>query len=323
MENSKAFLDNYANDPEQIGLFFTSARKAGNLHAQAEDIRELRAGLDALQDPTFEDMRPGFEALLASPSLVRYFEDEVSCSLNSDIHQAQGQAIDNDAMQGLQIIDSQHYAIAVVVSDPTAIADKKHRTRNTATSVMMTPKDLLVRFIRAGGARITFYSCDEVNDANPARADMRCEAGRTVAVNDGDTFVLRAGRDSFSVESAESVVCFAQAYAKHSSVAVMPEFDSRTRTLIGLSATNDKSSRIQMMATILRLFGHDRAFEIAEPFASHEDYFVRWYVARELIAIDTERALPLIESMATNDPHPQVRETANRTLAMLRPAIAA
>jgi hypothetical protein len=323
MENSKAFLDNYANDPDQIGLFFSSARKAGDLHKQAHDIRALRADLDAMEDPSFEDMLPAFQALLASPSLTRYFEDEVACSLDSDIHQAHGQAIDNEAMQGLQIIDSQHYAIAVVVSDPTAIADKKRRTANLATSVMMTPKDLLVRFIKAGGARITFYTCDEVNDSNPARPDMRCDAGRTVAVHDGDTFVLRAGRDSFSVESAESVVCFAQAYAKHSTASVMPEFDSGSRRLIGLSATNDKSSRIQMMATILRLFGHERAFEIAEPFAAHQDYFVRWYVMRELIAIDSARALPLVEAMATNDPHPQVRDTAVRTLAMLRPAIAA
>lgn len=323
MENSNRFLSKYANDADQNSRFFASAREAAKRHAESADIAGIRRQLDAMDAPSFADMLPCFERLLASGELCRYFEDEVACSLASDIHQAQGQAIDNDAMQGLQIIDGEHYAIAVVVADPTSVADKKRRNRDRATSVMMTPKDLLVRFIRAGGARITIYSCDPIDDTAPADRDMQCHPGRTVAIKDGDTLVLRAGLDSFSIESSESVVCFAQAYAKHSDVAVMPEFDSRSLKLIGLSATNDKASRIQMMTTILRLFGHQHAFDIASPFVAHPDYFVRWYVMRELIAIDSCRAWPLVEAMAADDPHPQVRLTARRTLALLAPAIAA
>lgn len=323
MENSSRFLSMYANDAEQNQRFFASAREAASRHARCTEIADIRRELDALDAPSFDDMLPLFDRLLASRELHRYFEDEVACSLASDIHQAQGQAIDNEAMQGLQMIDGQHFAVAVVVADPTSIVDKKRRNRDRATSVMMTPKDLLVRFIRAGGARVTLYSCSPIDDQAPADRSMQCAPGRTVSINDGDTLILRAGLDSFSIESSESVVCFAQAYAKHSTASVMPEFDSRTRNLIGLSATNDKASRIQMMTTILRLFGHERAFDTAVPFVAHPDYFVRWYVMRELIVIDPERARPLVEAMAVDDPHPQVRSTAARTLALMTTPIAA
>lgn len=323
MENSQFFLNQYANNPEEQARFFGSARVANDRHLQISGIAELKAAIAAIKDPTFEDMLPHFRRFLASDAIHAYFQNEVEASMGSDIHQAQGQSIDNEAMTGLQFIDTDHYAVATVVADPTSVAFKKYRNRNTASSIMMTPKDLLVRFIKAGGAVVTVFSCDAITDENPATPDMTCAVSRTFRVEDGDELVLRAGRDSFTFESSDTVVCFAQAYAKHSPASVMPEFDAGTHRLIGLSATNDKSSRIQMMTTILRLFGHDEAFEACLPFATHQDYFVRWYVMRELLAINPERAWPLVEKMATDDPHPNVRATAQRTLDLLRPQLAA
>lgn len=323
VENSQFFLSQYADNPKEQAKFFGAARVANDRHLELREIAELKSAISTMQGPTFEQMLPHFQRFLASDAIAGYFGNEVKSSLESDIHQAQGQSIDNEAMTGLQFIDTDHFAVATVVADPTSIAFKKYRNRLKPSSIMMTPKDLLVRFIKGGGAVVTVFSCDAITDESPAAPDMACTVVRTFRVEDGDELLLRAGRDSFTFESADSVVCFAQAYAKHSRASVMPEFDSRTMTLIGLSATNDKSSRIQMMATILRLFGHAEAFESCLPFLRHDDYFVRWYVMRELLAIDAKRAWPLVERMAAADPHPNVRVTARRTIEMFRPSIAA
>ncbi|MFP7722614.1 HEAT repeat domain-containing protein [Lysobacter sp. A3-1-A15] len=323
MENSQFFLSQYANNPDEQAKFFGAARAASDRHAELAEIALIKSSIGAMAAPTFEDMRPHFSRFLASDAIAGFFRNEVECSLESDIHQAQGQSIDNEAMTGLQFIDTDHFAVATVVADPTSVAFKKHRNRSKPSSIMMTPKDLLVRFIKGGNAVVTVYTCDAITDESPATPDTSCRVLRTFRVEDGDELVLRAGRDSFTFESAETVVCFAQAYAKQSTASVMPEFDSATHRLIGLSATNDKASRIQMMATILRLFEHGDAFEACLPFAGHTDYFVRWYVMRELLAIDADRAWPLVEKMAEQDPHPDVRRTARRTLEHFRTPIAA
>lgn len=317
MENSQFFLSHYANNQKQQSLFYESARAANERHAKLSDITELRHAIDSMVAPTFDDMFPYFERILSSDSIRQVFQTEAECSLLSDIYQAQGQSIENDVMSGLQFIDGEHFAVATVVTDPTSIAYKKIHNADKATSVMMSPKNLLLRFIRAGGARITVYSCDPITDDTPATSETSCRKIRTYRVEDGDMLVLRAGQDSFTFEYADSAVCFAQAYAKYSPMSVMPEFDSKTMRLIGLSATNDKSSRIQMMTTILRIFKHADAFEVMKPFIEHEDYFVRWYVMRELLSIDHKRAWPLVERMATYDPHPHVRQTAAKTLDLL------
>lgn len=323
MENSQLFLTKYANNPGEQAKFFGSARAASNAHAELADISALHSSIDAIAAPSFDDMLPSFRQFLASNAIRRYFEQEVECSLQSDIYQAQGQSIDNDVMTGLQFVDTEQFAVATVVADPTSVAYKKARNRDKPASIMMTPKDVLVRFIRGGGARVAVYVCEPITDQAPAHLELRCRLVRTFHVQDGDELILRAGQDSFAFESSESVVCFAQAYAKHARASVMPEFDSRSLKLIGLSATNDKASRIQMMTTILRLFQHTEAFDLCLPFARHEDYFVRWYVARELLAIDAERAWPLVAEMATHDSHPHVRNTAQQTLKLFRSTVTA
>ena len=57
------------------------------------------------------------------------------------------------------------------------------------------PKDLLVRFIKAGGAVVTVFTCDAITDENPATPEMTCTVERTFKVRDGDELVLRVRDD--------------------------------------------------------------------------------------------------------------------------------
>lgn len=323
MENLNFFLSQYVNNPNEFAKFRSALETAGNLHAELPDVAELRSSIESMPDPTFAQMLPHFQRFLASDSISRFFEQEAKCSLSSDIYQPRGKVLNNEIMTGLQFVEAERFAIAGVAVDPTALAFKKHRNKNKASSIRMTPKDVLIRFIRSGGAVVTIHSCDPITDATPATANMHCRLERTFKAKDGDEVVVKAGQGSFSFDSSESVVCLAQAYVKYAPTAVTPEFDSRSLKLIGLSAANDTSCRIQLMSSVLRLFKHRDAYDTCLPFASHPDYFVRWYVMRELLAMDPERTWPMVKTMAERDPNPGVRKTASRTLELFRDSFAA
>lgn len=318
MENIDFFRNNYINNPQEFEKLLSAIQTARALHNELSDITELRSSIDSMHHPTFEDMLPYLRRFLTSISIRKYFEQEAKCSLNSDIYQPIGKALNNEIMTGLQFVESQRFAVAAVAVDPSSLAFKKHRNKERATSIRMVSKDALLRFVKAGGAVITIHSCDAITDSTPATADMRCRLERTFEVKEGDEVVLRAGRDSLSFESCESSACIAQAYLKYSPVPVTPEFDACSLKLIGLSSSNDTSSRIQLMSTILRLFKHSDAFDSCLPFIKHSDYFVRWYVMRELLAMNPDRAWPMVVDMAEHDPNQEVRKTASRTLELFR-----
>lgn len=318
MEHSHDILQRYVYDPDQAQArqFIATGSAVKAEQARLQNFAPIIERLDALPSPSFAAMRPDLEALLASDDLRRYLDIEIAYSQQCEIHRPAAATIDNDVMQGLQVIDREHFAVTVIVTNPTAAAYKKQRNRDVATSIMMSPYDMVVRFLTDGG-RISVYSCDAIDDSNPASRELSCQKTAEMEVRAGDTLVLRAGRDSFAFDSVDRAVCFAQAYCKSSHACVMPEFDTASRKLIGVSAGHDKSSRIQLMSSLVRIFGHAEGFSALEPFTAHSDYFVRWYVARELVVIDAQRALPIIERLAACDPHPQVRGAALLTLQLL------
>ena len=45
-------------------------------------------------------------------------------------------------------------------------------------------------------------------------------------------------------------------------------------------------------------------------------FYARWYLMRELLALNAEAARPVLEAMASADPHPEVRAAALQTLEM-------
>jgi HEAT repeat protein len=69
-----------------------------------------------------------------------------------------------------------------------------------------------------------------------------------------------------------------------------------------------------MMVSLLRTMERDDALPLIEEALASPHFYTRWHIMRELIAMDAERALPLLRRMAADDPHPEVRATARQTL---------
>jgi len=256
--------------------------------AVAEAVRILFANdawVDALldADPFFE---PPFRAL------------------NSDIH------------AGLIIFDDPRVSIAVGVTDLTRLAAKKSARRG-ATSVGFTGRVTVLKFVRAGGARISLWDAPEIADGFHAAGAGRCARSGERRLVDGDILTIDGRRQSYVIEKASANIFLLQAEINLDQAPLSVEYDSAKLTYVGCSANGDDSSRIQMITTLIRKLDRDGAFEAVAPFIDHPDFFVRWHVMKELLGIDAAAALPHLKRMAARDPHPEARRAARRVLDRL------
>ena len=86
-----------------------------------------------------------------------------------------------------------------------------------------------------------------------------------------------------------------------------------------MTTADESASRAQFMFSILRQSQYKKAISIFKQWLNEDlSYDMRWYIMREFLALDIESALPLLIEMASNDPHPEVRQTASSTLQYIR-----
>ena len=221
--------------------------------------------------------------------------------LNADLH------------CGLVLYEHQRISIAAGVTHAGQLGVRKSAKRG-ATSVGFPGRVLVLKFLKAGDARISLWEAPRIEPGFTAAEAGRCvRTGERVLI-DGDVLTLDGRYQSYVVERARSnlVVLQAEIYADQAPLSV--EYDSSSHAFVGCSATDDAASRIQLIATLLRKLGCERAFESIAGFLDHPDFFVRWHIMKELLGIDAEAALPHLKRMAARDPHPDTRRAAREVL---------
>ena len=105
-----------------------------------------------------------------------------------------------------------------------------------------------------------------------------------------------------------------QAMVRSAAAPLAAEYDSATLDFIGASSTDEASSRLEMMVSLLRAMGREDAFPRFEEALDAPQFYTRWHIMREMLAMDAEAALPSLRRMAASDPHPDVRAAASQTL---------
>jgi hypothetical protein len=229
-------------------------------------------------------------------------------------------ALKSDVHTGLLVYEDDLVQIAVGVSQAHRLAAKK--SGGSGGSVNLSGKVTVLKFVRAGGATLSFWEAPRLGEDFHAGQAGTCRRTATRRIGDGETLVVDGRSQSYVIEHAEANLLVLQAVIKADQAAVSAEYDAATGAWLGCGATEDTDSRIQMIATLLRKLGHADAFAAILPFLDHPRFFVRWHVMRELIGIDARLALPHLAAMATGDPHVDVRQAARATLDQLERAMA-
>lgn len=287
----------------------------GSVHRRFDDV------LGPVRDAGVEEIVDAARALFADDAWVDALIAHLARSMRDDPYfEPPFRALHSDIHSGLLVFEDAHITIAAGVSRVMQLAAKKNVV-GKAASVNFIGQVSLLKFVKAGGARIGFWEGPEIGE-NFSAATAGC-AHRTEsrAIADGEILVVDGRRQSYAIEHAASNLVVLQANLRTGQAPVSVEYDAASGAYLGCSATDDGASRIQMIATLVRKLGHDQAFEAIAAFLDHPSFFVRWHAMRELVGIDAAAALPHLKRMAARDPHPDPRAAARVVLDRIESAL--
>lgn len=205
--------------------------------------------------------------------------------------------------------------ISLGVTGVDLLASKK-TARNGPASINFSGFPTLMRFVKAGGSTLSFWEAPAISDDFVVSQAGRCRLVGRRRIEDGEEFVVDGRYQSFVIEHSTSDIVFFQAVARAGCAPVAVEYDSDTLECIGASSTDEASSRLQMMVSLVRAMGRSDAFPLLEEALGSPQFYTRWHVMREMLALDPQAALPSLRRMAAHDPHPDVRATAEQTLRL-------
>jgi hypothetical protein len=275
-ETERALHELGERTPEAVlGVARGFMDRTGDLDALMAELLALSAG-----DPFF---RPPFQPM------------------SSDIHDA------------FLLYHHPDLSIALGATGVDMLAAKKAGARG-ATSIGFTGVTTLFRFLRAGGATLSFWEAPPITALFDAAHAGQARLVERRRIEDGEEIVIDGSRQSFIIDHASSDLIFFQALVRVDAAPVATEYDSRSLSLIGASSTDEASSRVQMMVSVLRTMDREDAAPLIAEALDNPHFYARWHIMRELLALDADVALPQLRRMAADDPHPEVRAAARQTL---------
>ena len=257
---------------------------------------------------------PTLVALFEDERLLHALVDELSAEMRRDPWFDPPFPSMNSAVHtGLVIFDHDAVTISAGVTRISDLAAKKNARRGRA-SIGFTGQVNVIKFLKAGDARLSFWDAPIITGDFSAERAGECRRTGERQLKDGDTAIVDGRHQSYVIEHADSNILVLQGTIKADQAPLAVEYDADTHQYVGCSATADTASRIQMIATLVRKLGHKAAVPALAGLLDHPDFFVRWHVMRELIGLDPLAALPHLARMAENDPHPEARRAARATL---------
>ncbi len=221
--------------------------------------------------------------------------------------------VSSDVQAGLLLFHHRDLSISLGVSGADMLAAKKAGPRG-ASSISFTGITGLFRFVKAGGATLSFWEAPPIDDDFVAAKAGSCRFVERRRIADGEEIVLDGRCQSFVIEHASSDILYFHAMVRPEAAPLSAEYDSRTLAFVGASSTDETASRIQMMVSLLRTMDREEAAPLFVEALASPHFYTRWHVMRELLALDAEAAQPHLRQMAEADPHPEVRAAARQTL---------
>jgi hypothetical protein len=242
-------------------------------------------------------------------------EDLLACSAKDPFFRPPFHPVSSDIHAGLLLYHNPDLSIAVGVTGVDMLAAKKAGPRG-ATSIGFTGVTTLFRYLKAGDATVSFWEAEPLTDDFVAAEAGKARFVERRKLRDGDEILIDGRSQSFIIEHATSDMLYFQALVRPGAAPLAAEYDSKTLSFLAVSSTDEVSSRVQMMVSLLRTMGRDDAFPLIEEALDSPHFYTRWHIMREMLAMDADAALPSLRRMAAEDPHPEVRAAARQTLEL-------
>ncbi len=221
----------------------------------------------------------------------------------------------NEVQNGLLLYHHPALSISLGVTGVDQLsAEKSGRTK--PASVNFTGCAMLLRFVEAGGVTLSFWEAPPIDEAFVAAEAGSCRMVERRRIADGEEILIDGRRQSFVFEHATGDIVILQAVVRADCAPVSTEYDHDSRRFIGASSTDEASSRLQLMVSLMRAMDREEAFPLLEEALASPHFYTRWHIMREMLAMDADAALPSLRRMAAEDPHPEVRAAAQQALRL-------
>jgi len=284
---------------------------------KGEVHRLFDQAFDGIAAPTAEKVAAASAALFADDGWVATLVDGLAKAMRADpFFYPPFRPLSTDVHSGLLVYEHDLVSIAAGVSTAAQLGAKKSGARGP-TSIGFNGQLCVFKFVRAAGARFSFWEAPCITADFTAANAGRCVSTGERDLEDGEILVVDGRRQSYVIERLRGNLVVLQASIVVDQAPLSVEYDSASGAFAGCSATDDTSSRIQMVTTLLRKLDCDAAVPAMAALLDHPDFFVRWHVMKEMLGLDVEAALPHLKRMAATDPHPDPRRAARLVLDRL------
>lgn len=307
-------LRDWLADRDQVAASMKRARQVGEALYGGDLLGGLRRELAALEPRTPDAVMDVARHFARRTDDLSALFDQLTEAAAADpfflppLVEAQG-----DLNSALLLMDDPALLVAIGITPIEVLAAKKS-VAPAARSLAFTGNKTLFRFIRAGGATLSFWEAPRLADQFRADAAPPCRFVAERRIEDGEEVLLDGETQTFVIEHATGDILFVQAIVKEAAAPLVVEYDSETLGHVGASSADESASRIQMMVSLLRLMDRQDAAPLIVQALDSPHFHTRWHIMRELLALDAEVALPPLRRMADADPHPEVRAAAAHTL---------
>jgi hypothetical protein len=279
-------------------------------------MTETERALVTLEDRTAENVLGVARAFLdRTEDLEALMGELLSSSAADPFFRPPFQPMSSDVHNAFLLYHHPDLSIGLGVSGVDMLAAKKAGPRG-ATSIGFTGVTTLYRYLRAGGATISFWEAPPITALFDSSRAGNVRFVERRAIHDGEEIVIDGHHQSFVVEHATSDLIFYQALVRVDAAPVSIEYDSKTLSFVGASSTDEASSRVEMIVSLLRTMEREDAVPLIVEALDSPHFYTRWHVMRELLALDADAAFPHLRRMADGDPHPEVRAAALQTLQL-------
>ena len=280
-------------------------------------LERLRDGLELARPQGVEAVLALAETFVATPGVISEVLGVLIAAARDDPYfRPHFEVASSEVHSGLLLFDRPALSLTLAVMSADAIAAKRAERKGGA-SLTFTGRRTVFHFLKSGGATLSLWEAPGIGPGFTADSSGRCRFVERLRIEDGQKLDLDGRRFTFIVEEAERDIVFVGAETSLGAGPLSVEYDSATLRFIGASATDEASSRTQMMLALLRMMDRRDAVPLFRDMLRSELFYARWQTMREFLALDPGAALPHLREMAESDPHVEVRRVAAQTLARL------
>lgn len=312
------------DDPALQRSFFDLSSEPNRLDGRMSSmgisarLSSISAKLGAMTDcASIKALMTEMSMVINEDCVEQILGEELDRFASTPLYSVGAKNFDSESFSGMVLFEDKEIRMSLVSIGPMALCIKKMRNAedNKVAGVTIQGSDTLIRFIRSGASVADFWAAQPFSPNEPlAERRMREQPSRNVV--NGDIVFLKGGVDAMSIATCEQPILFVSVSRISTRTSVNAHYLTNGE-LASCTASDMGASRVQILATLVRELGWKEGADTLIELAGHSDHFVRWHVLRELTALCPKTAYIHVSKAAADDPHPQVRDAALRTQAMI------